>query len=137
MKKLWQFALVVCFLVVRLSAQTREFPETSGNAFLRLCSAADKEAVTDAEKEAASENIMTCVAYVNGFIDGVRGEQAFAKGYTHQKVPIPFCLPDGVENGQIIRIVLKYIRDSPTEGNRSTMVLMVKALGKAYPCPSK
>jgi hypothetical protein len=36
----------------------------------------------------------------------------------------------------MVRVVLKYIRDNPVEANQPTAILMMKALKKAYPCPS-
>lgn len=132
MKNLWLIALL--FLLGRpVSAQTEEFPETSGNAFLRLCSVVDKTDRTDAENLDA----MACVGYMSGFTSGVEFEQLYAKTSTRQKVPAPFCIPDGVERGQMVRIVLKYIRDNPAEANEHTALLVIKALRKAYPCPSK
>lgn len=115
-----------------------EVPETSGNAFLRVCSALDRAVLDGTETVETFQNIANCVGYIHGFIKGITVEQVFVEGYTHQKeVPVPFCLPDKVENGQIVRIVLKYIRDNPAVANQPTSVLIMKALGKSYPCPSK
>ena len=120
-------------LAVPLSAQTPEFPEDSGNSFLRICSAVEKENRTQTE----SENVMACLAYVSGFGDGVLVERSFARVNMGRKVSAPFCRPSGVEKGQIIRVVLKHIRDNPADAHHSTASLILSALRKAYPCQSQ
>lgn len=133
MKNLWLIAPLFSLLVVPLSAQTSEAPRDSGNAFVRRCSVADSERLTGAD----TGNVLECVAYINGFAEGVEYEAFFATAKINQKAPAAFCLPDRSENGQIIRVVLKYIRDNPAEAHEHTAILIIKALGKAYPCPSK
>jgi len=133
MKHLWLFALLFFLLRVPLSAQTQDYPDTSGNAFLRLCSGADKENKTDADYG----HVLACTGYITGFVSGVDYERSFAHATTNRSVPLPFCTPDNVENGQLIRVVLKFIRDNPADANKPTAWLIMDALGKAYPCPSK
>jgi hypothetical protein len=130
MKSLWLFALLL-LICTRLSAQKSEFPQTSGNAFVRLCSAAESDYV----KTEDAKNVMECVGYVSGFTNGVEYEAAYAKSLTNRKPPAPFCLPEDVENGQLIRVILKYIRDNPAVAHLPTGALIVDALGKVYPCP--
>lgn len=131
MKNLWLFP-VLFLICTPLSAQTKE-TLTTGNAFLRTCSIVEKETLTDLE----SLTMIHCLVHVDGFVNGVETEQRFAEAYMHQEVPLPFCVPESVELGQMIRIVLKYIRDNPAEANKYTAVLITRALGKAYPCPAK
>ena len=47
---------------------------------------------------------------------------------------IKICYPEGVENGQLIRLVLKYIRDHPEQAHEPAAVLVVKAELNAFPC---
>jgi hypothetical protein len=133
MKRLLLIALFA-LLAVPMFAQTQELPETSGNAFVRLCSAMDK--ALDKEKITEGAYVVACLEYIQGFTHGVDYEVAFVQGKTKRIVPAPFCLPDDVENGQGVRILLKYIRDNPEEANKPTAILIMKALGKAYPCPT-
>jgi hypothetical protein len=136
MKTLWLLALVFSLLDVPLSAQTQELPETSGNAFLRICSVVEK--VADNKDQTTTEvgYVMGCLGYVRGFTTGVAYEASFAKAKTKQNAPVPFCIPEDVENGQTVLVVLKYIRDNPADSNQPTVILIKYALGKAYPCPS-
>jgi hypothetical protein len=118
---------------VPLSAQTKEFPETSGNAFARLCSSIEKDTRTESE----IGHMRSCVGYVRGFTDGIEFGSSYVEDKVNKQVPHLFCEPDGAENGQIIRIILKYIRDNPTEAHLPTSLLIVDALKKAFPCSTK
>lgn len=132
MKHLWLF-VPLFLLAIPLSAQ--EFPEDSGNAFLRLCSGAEKGQLNDDSDEQL--NIMACIGYVKGVIHGMWLECGAAEAQTGRTISKPYCQANDVENGQIVRIVLKYIRDNPADANKPTALLIIRALAKAYPCPSK
>jgi hypothetical protein len=81
------------------------------------------------------EKVVGCAVYVSGFLDGVSFGTAFAEDKAGRKLPSPFCFPDAIDTGQIMRIVLKYIREHPEEAHERTAVLLVRALRQAYPCP--
>jgi hypothetical protein len=130
MKTVWFFA-VLFLICTRLSAQKFELPQTSGNAFVRFCSAAESDDVRIGED---AKHVMACVGYVNGFTSGVDYEVAYANSLTNHKPPAPFCLPADVENGQIIRVILKYIRDNPALAHLPTGAIIVDALKTVYPC---
>ncbi|MFZ0563081.1 MAG: Rap1a/Tai family immunity protein [Terriglobales bacterium] len=127
------FALVLLCCPVLVAAQTKEFPDTSGNAFLRLCSAIDKEKLTDEE----IAHVTSCVGYVAGFVDGVSVYPIYAEAKAKQKVPKLICRPDGVEHGQLISVVLKYIRNHPEDAHLPTQLLIMGAIGEAFPCSNK
>jgi hypothetical protein len=140
MKNLWLLAVVLTttFTGVCLSAQTQELPEVSGNAFLRLCSVIDKDDLKhEAYQSDKAVDTMACLEYLGGFTDGVQVEMELVNAETKRNAPAPFCIPDDVERGQMVRIVLKYIRENPAEAHKHTGALIMKALGKVYPCSSK
>jgi hypothetical protein len=64
-------------------------------------------------------------------------EVAFAHAMTNKEPPKPFCIPEGAENGQMIRIVLRYIRNHPEEAHEHTPFLITEALRETWPCRSK
>jgi hypothetical protein len=100
---------------------------------LSTCSVVEKEKSnwTDADLN----DISTCNGYVRGLATGVEAEQSYAEAATGKKViPAPFCLPDEIPNGQIVRIVLKSIRDNPDKSHEGTAILIMGALGHAFPC---
>ena len=129
MKPLWMAALLFA-LSLPLYAQTLESPDASGNAFARVCSAVDR----DDKNQVDLLQTMSCVFYVSGFAEGVEREASFAEDKLNRRVPKAFCRPDVAENGQLVRIVLKYIHDNPEQAHELTMHLIVRALTKAFPC---
>jgi hypothetical protein len=113
------------------SAQTsREFPSTSGNAFLRICPVVDKDRMTHEDVV----NAVECVSYIEGFVSGVQQEVAFAHVVGKIKPPTLFCHTEVAENGQLVRVVLKYIRNHPEEAHKDTAFLAAEALREAFPC---
>jgi hypothetical protein len=82
-------------------------------------------------------NSIACISYVAGFVDGVNVHTGFAAYKMKQKMPKLFCLPEGVEDGQLVRIVLKFVRNNPEDAHRRTEVLIARALRESYLCQSK
>ena len=134
MKTLWLVPLLLFVLGTPLFAQTEESLETSGNAFLRICSVVDKE--NDMEHLSVDQKValMSCLNYVSGFTNGVDVEMQFVKNATKRSTHAPFCVPESVKNIQIVRVVLRYIRDNPMAARRSTNSLITFSLGERYPC---
>ncbi len=44
------------------------------------------------------------------------------------------CIPPTVENGQVIDIVVRYLRSNPEVRHESARMLIQSALKKAFPC---
>jgi len=129
MKSLW---LIVVLLCCGASAQTKEYPFSSGNAFLRLCSSVEKEQRTPAEGQEGAG----CILYIAGFVQGVEvGNTATTLQMKPTTVPLPFCRPATTETAQLVKIVLKYIRENPEEAHQDTMLVAMWAFQKAFPCP--
>jgi hypothetical protein len=126
--------LLCCSFV---SAQTtHEFPSTSGNAFVRLCSVVDKDDSGKTGPEVQTQ--MACIGYIEGLVEGTALAISYAQKVTNiKKIPMPYCLPSEVENGQIIKIVLKHIQGHPETAHEPTTFLVMVALEKSFPCGSK
>lgn len=103
--------------------------QVEGSEILRGCGATVKQAdgvrVTDRE---AIESIW-CTGYISGITDGLRiapellGQRPF------------FCMPQkGVSNDQIIRVIVKYLRENPEQLHQSGRSSALVALTKAFPC---
>jgi hypothetical protein len=120
-------ALLCCSFVY---AQAKEFPLESGNAFLRLCSSVEREQTSLAEKQDG----MGCMLYIAGFVQGVEVGNTTTRVQTKQAEPMPFCRPENAENAQLVKIVLKYIRENPQDAHQSTMLVALWAFQKAFPC---
>lgn len=115
------------------ASQQVEFPSTSGNAFVRVCSGIEKHDATHTEIQHA----IACLAYVEGITHGVAAESAWVRVAANKEPPRPFCLPENVENGQLVGIALKYIRNHPEKSHQSGALLVVESLSEALPCSNK
>ncbi len=136
MKTSWLVPLLLLLLSSSLLAQTSESLETSGNAFLRICSVAGKEESMEHLSVDQKVALTSCLNFVSGFTSGVEVEMQFVENATKQTTHAPFCVPASVENLQIVRVVLKYIRENPAAARRKTNSLIMFSLGERYPCPS-
>ena len=65
----------------------------------------------------------TCSGYVNGVADALASTSLF-------------CFPEGVEREQSILVVKKYLSDNPGKLHLEADILVVEALGAAFPCPA-
>jgi hypothetical protein len=125
------FAAALATFSLASAQQPQEFPSTSGNAFQRLCTVIDK---TDPETNVDIEHAVACIGYVEGVVQGISEEANYAHAMTNQEPPRPFCLPENSDNGQLIRVVLKYIRNHPEKAHLQTSLLATLALRDAFPC---
>ena len=99
---------------------------------MRLCAVADKEIATDEDLV----NVTNCYMYVQGLGDGIGLEHFHAETVTHAKIEEAFCgIPaDGLENSQVVHILLKYVRSNPAKAHLSTAKLFFMAMQEAFPC---
>ena len=131
MKLLCLLVVLVCGLSVVASVAV-EKPSDSGNAFLRLCSATEREIETDEDLR----TVTNCFMYVQGLGDGVGLGHFHAQTLVKANIEEPFCgMPfDGLENRQVVSIVLKYIRNNPEKAHLATSEIFFMAMQKAFPC---
>jgi hypothetical protein len=113
--------LMACLGVV--PAEAEDLIWHSGNTFLSTCSLAYK--TSDELTEAQLITTEPCLPYVRGLDDGM--------GLLRAR----FCEPDNVTNGQLLQILVKFIRDNPEKAHLRTAVLYLAAMEKAFPCPAK
>ena len=132
MKQRFLFALalgaVSCLFFSPLMAE--EVLEQSGNAFLRQCSVVEKDYdFTSADKS----NQMVCAAYVSGFVEGASAAITFSRSKGESPSSL-YCTDSDMEAGQLVRVVLSYIRSHPETAHLRTFVLVTRAFQAAYPC---
>lgn len=72
------------------------------------------------------------VGYCLGLTQGIRQTMQ----YQNDELPAKSrtCFPEGITNGQGVRIVLKYLQDHPTELQDHATFLVHRAYRDAYPC---
>lgn len=137
---LLMFAL---FLNAPLRSQTTKAPEadvsSSGNRYLEIC--ASEEKPTERWNEMDFLHAGLCEGFMLGVRDGMgftiaalkhdNSSLSYLKGSIED---LGVCEPDTVELGQIVRVVLKYIRDHPEQAHRPSAELVVMAELNAFPC---
>jgi 2-methylcitrate dehydratase PrpD len=69
-----------------------------------------------------------CLGYIMGVtdVDGMDGAAFPERRRT--------CVPEDVTNGQLLDILVKYLKNHPEERHYSAAVLAIKAITKAFPC---
>jgi hypothetical protein len=92
-----------------------------GNLLLRGCSAA----VSMSDSKNFDDNTMEA-GYCLGLVQGI-------SGLVDERYET--CPPSNVPNMQLARVVAKYLRENPKELHQHTSLLVVLALGDAWPCP--
>ena len=71
----------------------------------------------------------SCLSYIDGYLDG----RAVGFVETGAKAT-QLCVPDGVTNGQVAEIFLKYTSDYPAELRLSARFALYWSLVSAFPC---
>jgi Rap1a immunity proteins len=70
-----------------------------------------------------------CGGYLNGLVEGY----ALAIPYGE---PLPFCLPSDGTPEQLMRVVVKYLRENPETLHHWRQLVALRALQHAFPCGS-
>jgi hypothetical protein len=74
-----------------------------------------------------------CLEYIIGATDGFVGGAIAAK----RKASIKFCLPDSVTRKQLRDSTTNWLEDHPKERRYNAVLLIIRALNSAWPCPVK
>jgi hypothetical protein len=98
----------------------------SGSVLLRQCQAAER--IAEGEKYNTPQAIdgTFCRGYVAGTVD-----QMVALSLQTTTV---YCLPSNADNDQILRVVLKYLKENPATLNYPAGALVSRAIVAAFPC---
>jgi hypothetical protein len=70
-----------------------------------------------------------CGAYVNGFLDGVLGDQIAKEG------GVPICLPSPINSGHVRELIVKSFVAYPSLLSVNSGGAVAAILQRAYPCP--
>ncbi|PYY69969.1 hypothetical protein CRX42_13770 [Pseudomonas jessenii] len=97
-----------------------------GNELLGQC----QQYIKAADKERNYDPIAAGLCL--GFIHGVDETVTYLRGDLAKDAK--FCTPKDITNGQVVRIVVKYLKDNPKLLHKSRGALVWLALNDAYPC---
>ncbi len=125
--------LVPIFLLVLLVFCPSAYSaEDDGNEFLRDAKLFIRYSNGEKLSQLEMDTVTYIVGYVLGFLDGK--EMGDIKGTSTPT----YCLPkSGVKDGQVIRILAKYLEDHPSKLHLSGRVLLLLALEEAFPCKNE
>ena len=110
----------------------------SGTNFLELCSSV--EISPDKMNVADLANMHRCQGFMEGLRDGI-GVAAAVIQHSNPSLNLKgsisdlgICFPDEASLLQVIRVVLKYIREHPEQAHLPSAVLVFSADLQAFPC---
>nr|WP_314492379.1 Rap1a/Tai family immunity protein [uncultured Pseudomonas sp.] len=99
-------------------------PVATGNELLQWC----KNVLSNNEAESTSYTAGYCTAVVITVGDLV-------KSINHDLGPkLQICVPSGVSNGQMVRILVKYLEANPEKHHINATTLTILATQQAFPC---
>jgi hypothetical protein len=115
---------------------TAELSMPTGNELLQDCKQAMRAiegdtTLTDLEFVDASH----CTGYILGVVDGYAVTEASEKARIHFSSSL-ICFPKtgSIPTPQLVRIVVKYLRDNPTHLGEPGASLVLLAMQEAFPC---
>lgn len=118
-------AALLIFLLVSPEAHATE---SDGNKLLTDCSIAIK-VMEDGSKEPTQ---ITSTAYCLGHVRGADDMHNLYRAISKSE-PL-YCLPSEVTTGQMVRIIVKYLKETPENLHLDGTMLIATALRGAYPC---
>ena len=114
------------------STQTITYYGQTGESLLAECR--NVNLVDQAPDHLVRFHTERCIRYILGLVDGIQ-----AAGATRSERMF-FCIPDSPgtpSEEEFVKVILKYGDDHPEDMHRAAAVLVVKALARAYPCPTQ
>ena len=100
----------------------------SGQDFLQVCSSLGSGEDRDA---ARIERDAACLGWVEGFAEGFL---VYGELLNVPKKDRMACVPGGVTNIQLVRVIQKYLAENPGKAHRATRYVASIALAGAFPC---
>ncbi|MDO9332383.1 MAG: Rap1a/Tai family immunity protein [Pseudomonas sp.] len=99
-----------------------------GNELLMQC----RNFVTLVDGGTARTDVHFDAGVCGGFVQGVANTVYF---YSDElKKDLKFCIPDSAPAIQLVRVVVKYLKDNPKNLNLDRMTLVWRSFMDAYPC---
>ena len=89
------------------------------------------------EHESTSADERMDAVYCAGYVDGVTDAQTMWRNVDRERglaLKFSFCLPESAETGQVVRVVVKWLKDNPAELHGRADSLIARALAEGFPC---
>jgi hypothetical protein len=75
-----------------------------------------------------------CIGYLEGFRSGASAERSAQLTVTRATPEPLYCVPDGVTNGQMAQVLMRYFQQHPADLHTDASFLLYFALMDAFPC---
>ena len=99
-----------------------------GNKLLQQCSEVEKR--MDGKTTDSGVGTGVCL----GLVKGIHLTLAFVREISGNEAAINTCIPESVNHGQAVRVVLAYLRANPATLHLNEVNLIILALQEAFPC---
>jgi hypothetical protein len=122
--------LILAALATSAFAQPQNY--TTGNELRENC----RYAVSESDADHITARAGLCIGFIDGFqqfeqiMDIAMGARAANLGSRL------ICVPDGVTNGQAVKVVVRYLDQHPESLHKFAGLLVYEALTDAFPCPA-
>jgi len=125
-------AIVIGLALISAPAMAQTKPITTGNDLIRYCGMIDQALTGQAPPTSllntVDEAYMQCVWL--GTIAGIK----FLANTATQNAEHPICVPNTASTGQLLSVVVRYLRNHPEQLNDSFPNLVMYAFLEAWPC---
>jgi hypothetical protein len=115
---------LILFLATSISSGELSRPPISdGNGLLQACAGSD-------------EDQLLCLGYILGVRDTLE-QMADLLSQVQKRDARVFCIPSEATKGQMIDLVVKFLRENPEKRHLFSVDLIGLAFQKAWPCPNR
>ena len=118
----------VVVLVLLGTGSSAVVPTIDGNRLLRDCN----NTIRALEGSGGSVETLASASFCIGYVTGILEMHAFSS--LIEKMPPLFCLPDEMEFGQAIRVIVRYLQTHPERLHVPASAHVIEALRGAFPC---
>jgi Rap1a immunity proteins len=129
------FVLILGFGASGSRAQDTE--KDNGNKLLDSCGEVVK-ALDNPNYNADTSKFSWCIGYMRGYNAAMSMQRtASSTTYSEYKTTgfLGVLLPDGVTNGQIAKVIVKWLQDHPQDLHKDADMLTLSILREAFPAP--
>jgi hypothetical protein len=130
MKTLCGITVIGLVLLLGTVAWAGVVVSIDGNRLLRDCGTAIQ--LLEAGYVGGTVDTVTSSIYCMGYVTGTLEMAAYSS--VINKTPWMFCLPDGMEFFQAIRIIVRYLQTHPERLHGPGAALVTEAMYEAFPC---
>lgn len=130
-----KYVYFLILLLFPIQSYCAESPfEMNGNTMLEKCHYWFADSESPATTKVQAFDMGFCAGYFKAVMD-MESAQIDLERRAHVEGPaVQFCRPEEVTNGQVFKIVKKWLDDNPDKLHWGGEVIIVKALSQAFPC---